>query len=434
MTKVFRANATLPIVIATGGDGSNSSIQATGYNQRGGVGYHGFLQATNTYSSATNPNKYFRINSTGNLQIINSGYTATLFDLTDAGALTVPSTVTASGFAIPGGTSAQYLLANGTTGSVSTYTPPLTFTALSTGFSIAGGTTSKTLTINNTLTLAGTDSTTMTFPATSDTLAGLGTTQTFTAAQTIAPTSTSVVPLTINLPSGSSQNLINLQNQGSTYFSVAAFGYTTIVGGFSSGSSSAVNSTNATTPIFKVKNAASQTADIQQNLNSSNTVLSGTNAAGQIYAGTNAAVVGNTSTNLTSAAYTSATVAVFTYGGTSLIAAGQTVTVAGVTGGTYNGTWQVQSQTTTTFTVYSSTSAFTNVAGTGGTVQISPTLSATANTSATTPVIVKAATSQTANLTEWQSPSGSVLSAIDSSGNFTKGDGAQLIIASQMFS
>jgi hypothetical protein len=132
MTKVFRANATLPIVIATGGDGSNSSIQATGYNQRGGVGYHGFLQATNTYGSATNPNKYFRINSTGNLQIINSGYTATLFDLTDTGALTVPSTVTASGFAIPGGTSAQYLLANGTTGSGSTYTPPLTFTALST--------------------------------------------------------------------------------------------------------------------------------------------------------------------------------------------------------------------------------------------------------------------------------------------------------------
>lgn len=42
----------------------------------------------------------------------------------------------------------------------------------------------KTLTANNTITLAGTDGTTMTFPATSDTVAGLGTAQTYTAVQT----------------------------------------------------------------------------------------------------------------------------------------------------------------------------------------------------------------------------------------------------------
>ncbi len=46
------------------------------------------------------------------------------------------------------------------------------------------GTSGKTLTINNSLTLAGTDATTMTFPATSDTVAGIGTAQTWTAAQT----------------------------------------------------------------------------------------------------------------------------------------------------------------------------------------------------------------------------------------------------------
>jgi hypothetical protein len=170
MTKKFLANANIPIVVVTGGDGSNSSIKATGYNQRGGTGYHGFLEATNTYGSATNPNKYFRINSTGSLQIVNSGYTTTLFDLTDSGALAVPSTVTASGFAIPGGTSSQYLLANGGVGSGSTYTPPLTETALATGFSIAGGTTSKTLTVSNTITLAGTDGTTITLPATTGTV------------------------------------------------------------------------------------------------------------------------------------------------------------------------------------------------------------------------------------------------------------------------
>lgn len=45
-------------------------------------------------------------------------------------------------------------------------------------------TNAKTFAVTNTLTLSGTDSTTMTFPATSDTVAGLGTAQTFTAVQT----------------------------------------------------------------------------------------------------------------------------------------------------------------------------------------------------------------------------------------------------------
>jgi prepilin-type N-terminal cleavage/methylation domain-containing protein len=72
---------------------------------------------------------------------------------------------------------------------------------------------------------------------------------------------------------------------------------------------------------------------------------------------------------ITSAAFTSATVAVFTYGGTSLVQAGQKVTIAGVTGGTYNGVWTVTSvQSPTKFTVLGS--GFTSVVGTGGTFQI----------------------------------------------------------------
>ena len=50
------------------------------------------------------------------------------------------------------------------------------------GLAVAAG---KTLTASNTLTLAGTDGQTMTFPAASDTMAGLGTAQTFTVNQTI---------------------------------------------------------------------------------------------------------------------------------------------------------------------------------------------------------------------------------------------------------
>lgn len=59
----------------------------------------------------------------------------------------------------------------------------VTLTAPATGstLTIADG---KTLTVSNTLTLAGTDSTVMTFPSSSTTVAGLGTTQTFTATNT----------------------------------------------------------------------------------------------------------------------------------------------------------------------------------------------------------------------------------------------------------
>jgi hypothetical protein len=67
-------------------------------NTQGGTGFADFLKATNTTTGATNPNKFFRLNSTGGLEVINSAYTATLLSLTDAGALSVSSTVSGTGF------------------------------------------------------------------------------------------------------------------------------------------------------------------------------------------------------------------------------------------------------------------------------------------------------------------------------------------------
>jgi len=67
------------------------ALQLNGYANKGGTGYHDFLSVTNAYGSATNPNKFFRLNSTGGLEIINSAYSANIFTLTDAGALTVPT-------------------------------------------------------------------------------------------------------------------------------------------------------------------------------------------------------------------------------------------------------------------------------------------------------------------------------------------------------
>jgi hypothetical protein len=81
-------------IVATGGDTTTAtdtaSINAVGYNQRGGVGYHGFLDVKNTYGSATNPKKFFRLNSSGAIEIVNNAYTANIFTIDNDGDLTVP--------------------------------------------------------------------------------------------------------------------------------------------------------------------------------------------------------------------------------------------------------------------------------------------------------------------------------------------------------
>jgi hypothetical protein len=180
----------------------------------------------------------------------------------------------------------------------------------------------------------------------------------------------------------------------------SASGRTFIGGAADYGAFLNVNTPTATRQGLVVRANASQSANIQEWQNSSGTVLSGINAAGQIYSGTTTSIDGSTTTAITSAAYTSATVAVFTYGGTSLVQAGQRVTVASVTGGTYNGTWTVTAVTSTTFTVLGS--GFTDVAGTGGTFTLSAVGSFVAGTAAITPIVVRGAAAQTANLQEWQ--------------------------------
>lgn len=92
------------------GSVNGNAFTISGYAYKGGTGYHDFLNVTNTYGSATNPNKFFRLNSTGNLEIINSAYNANIFTLTDAGVLSVPQ-ISAGGAT---GTSGQVLSSTGT--------------------------------------------------------------------------------------------------------------------------------------------------------------------------------------------------------------------------------------------------------------------------------------------------------------------------------
>ena len=56
----------------------------------------GLITLTNTYASATNPNKSIRLSSIGELQITNSANTLLLFNLSDAGVLSLPQGAPAS--------------------------------------------------------------------------------------------------------------------------------------------------------------------------------------------------------------------------------------------------------------------------------------------------------------------------------------------------
>jgi len=84
---------------------------------------------------------------------------------------------------------------------------------------------------------------------------------------------------------------------------------------------------------------------------------------------------------------------------------------------------------------YLGLSGITDVASNGAFLATGPSSPITINTrtSSIKGLIVKGVASQTANLQEWQNSSNVVLSAIDTEGNFTKGDGDQFLLAGQIF-
>lgn len=71
----------------TGSGTDKVGIVVSGTNTNGGSNYVDFLRATNTTSGATNINKFFRLNVTGQLEIVNSAYSAIIMTLTDSGLL-----------------------------------------------------------------------------------------------------------------------------------------------------------------------------------------------------------------------------------------------------------------------------------------------------------------------------------------------------------
>ena len=68
----------------------------SGSNTVGGTGYTDFIRVTNTAAGATTPNKTFRVDSLGSLEIVNNAYNSTILSLTDSGNLAVTGRVKSS--------------------------------------------------------------------------------------------------------------------------------------------------------------------------------------------------------------------------------------------------------------------------------------------------------------------------------------------------
>jgi hypothetical protein len=74
-----------------------TALTISAANTIGGTGYADAIKITNTSGGATNPNKTIRMNNTGAIEIIDSNYGNTLFNLSNAGDLTIKGSLTIQG-------------------------------------------------------------------------------------------------------------------------------------------------------------------------------------------------------------------------------------------------------------------------------------------------------------------------------------------------
>jgi hypothetical protein len=93
------ATPTAPLTLTQAANNANYPLTISSANQQGGgAGYSDIIKMTNSKSGATNINKHLRLKDDGNLEIINSAYTAALLTLSDAGAFSVPGPISQTNY------------------------------------------------------------------------------------------------------------------------------------------------------------------------------------------------------------------------------------------------------------------------------------------------------------------------------------------------
>ena len=85
VTNSLNINGTQTIVPTPGSGPLYVGLIISGSNTNGGTNYVDYLKPVNTAVGATNINKYYRLNSTGDIEIINSAYSSTIYSLSDSG-------------------------------------------------------------------------------------------------------------------------------------------------------------------------------------------------------------------------------------------------------------------------------------------------------------------------------------------------------------
>jgi hypothetical protein len=175
------------------------------------------------------------------------------------------------------------------------------------------------------------------------------------------------------------------------------------------------NSDNGANYILRTVGVSDQRANHYQVVNSSSTILAGFNGQGQIFTGAAAPIQGSATSAIGTQTPTGTTNISITTGSAHGIVVGQTVVIAGVTPSGYNGTWTAQAGTTGT-TLVVNIGSNPGVITVAGVVSQNSQLGVVASSATNTPVVIRGAASQSANLTEWRDSGGNNLGWVTSGG------------------
>ena len=235
----------------------------------------------------------------------------------------------------------------------------------------------------------------------------------------VTPNSSATIGVIVKNAASQSANLQEWQTVGGTTMAlISSSGAVRTTGAIAAGSTASIGQLTSVAPAattlgFVQKGAASQLADLIQLQTSASVILGGRNAVGQIYTGSTAGLTTSVGGATTAATSTAGTATITTTSAHN-IGSGDLVVVAGITPGGFNGTYVV--------TAVPSSTAISYVNATSGPQTVAGTISVYAQTSivsrsaATSGLIIRGAASQSTNLTTWQNSGGNTVTSIGSAG------------------